>query len=91
VCIRVKNLSSVGWDSVVGSDGVLCSIVHGTGNAMLMRGGACAAELRLLGSGIGSRCYIVCVFVFYSFRVSCFILRDEGFFALFFWILGCMC
>ena len=35
VCFRVKNLSSVGWDTAVGSDGVLCGIVHGAGNAML--------------------------------------------------------
>ena len=70
VCIRVKSLSSVDWDSMVGSDGVLCGIVHGAGNAMLMRDGACAAELRCIGLGVGSRCAIVCVFVLYSFCVS---------------------
>ena len=63
VRLRVKNLSSVGWYSVVGSVGVLCGIVHGAGNAMLMRGGACAAKLRLIGLGIGSHCAMVCVFV----------------------------
>jgi hypothetical protein len=47
---------------VVGSDGVLCGIVHGAGNAMLIRGGACAAKLRLMGLGVGSCCAIVCVF-----------------------------
>ena len=48
VCFRVKNLSSVSWDNLVGSDGVLCGMEHEVGKAMLMRGGACAAELRLL-------------------------------------------
>ena len=41
VCLRVKSLSSVCWYSVVGSVGVLCGIVHGAGNVILMRGGAC--------------------------------------------------
>ena len=63
VYLRVKNLSSVGWFCIVGSIGDLCGIVHGVGNAMLMRGGACAAELRLMGLGVGSRCAKVCVFV----------------------------
>ena len=36
----------------MGSVGGLCGIVHGVGNAMLMRGGACAAELRLMGLGL---------------------------------------
>jgi hypothetical protein len=49
--------------SVVGNIGVLCGIVHGTGNVILMRGGACAVELRLMGLGVGSRCAMVCVFV----------------------------
>ena len=63
VCCLVKNLSSVGWYSVVGNVEVLCGIVHGAGNAILMRGGACAAEPRLLGLRVGSRCAMVCVFV----------------------------
>ncbi len=62
LCFRVKNLSAVGWDHVVGNGRVLCFIVHGVGNAMLMRGDACAAELHLLGLGIGSRCAGVCIF-----------------------------
>jgi hypothetical protein len=62
VCFRVKNLSSVGWDSVVGNGRVLCGIVHGAGNAMLMRGGACAAELRLMGLGFRSCCGDICIF-----------------------------
>ncbi len=62
VCFLVKNLSSVGWNNVVGSDGVLCGIVHGPGNAMSMRGGACAAELRLMGLGVGSCRAIILVF-----------------------------
>ena len=49
VRLGVRNLSNV--DCFVGS-GVwrlfLWGIVHGVGNAMLMRGGACAAELRLM-------------------------------------------
>ena len=49
VCFQVKNLSSVGWDNMVESDGFLCGMEHGVGKAMLMRGGACAAELRLMG------------------------------------------
>ena len=61
VCFRVKNLSSKGWVSVAGSDGVLYGILHGAGNAMLMRGGACAAELRLMEVRVGSSCAIVCV------------------------------
>ena len=36
VCFRVKNLSRVGWYSVVGNVGVLCGIVHGAGNTILM-------------------------------------------------------
>ena len=63
VRLRVKNLSSVGWYSLGGSVGVLCGIVYGAGNAVLMRGGACATELRLMGLGVGSRCAMVCVFV----------------------------
>ena len=62
VYFRVKNLSSVGWDNVVGNGRVLCGIVHVAGNAMLMRGGACAAELRLMGLGVSSCCGGVCIF-----------------------------
>ena len=54
MCSRVKNLSSVGWVDVAGIGGLLCVMVHGAGKAMLMRGGACAAELRLMGVGVGS-------------------------------------
>ena len=35
---------------------LLCGMVHGAEKAMLMRGGACAAELRLMGLGVGSDC-----------------------------------
>jgi hypothetical protein len=63
VCFRVKNLSMVGWFSVVDSVGVLCGIVHGAGEAISMRSGACAAELRLMGLGVGSRFAMGCVFV----------------------------
>ncbi len=70
VCFRLKNLSSVGWVNVVGSVGVLCGIVHGAGNAMLMRSGDCAAELRLMGLVDGSCCAMVCVFESRSFCVS---------------------
>jgi hypothetical protein len=62
VCFRVKNLSSVGWDNVVGNGRVLCCIVHGAGNDILMRGGACAAVLRLMGLGADSCCASVCMF-----------------------------
>ena len=62
VCFRLKNLSSVGWDSVVKRVGVLCGIVHGAGNAMWMRGGACAAELRLMGMGVDYVCVVGCFF-----------------------------
>ena len=62
VCFRVKNLSLVGWDNVEGNGRVLCGIVHGAGNAMLMRGGACAAELCLMGLGVSSCCAGVCIF-----------------------------
>ncbi len=56
MCLRVKNLSSVGWLCVVGNVGGLCGIVHGAGNAMFMRGGACDAELRLMGVELCSAC-----------------------------------
>ena len=61
VCFRLKNLSSVDWYSEVDNVGVLCGIVHGAGNAILMQGGACVAELRLMRLGVGSRCDMVCV------------------------------
>ena len=63
VCFRLKNLSRVGWYSVMDNVGVFCGIVHGAGKAILMRGGACAAELHLMGLGAGSRCAMGCVFV----------------------------
>ena len=56
MCSRVKNLSSVGWVCVAGFGGLLCGMVHGAGKAMLMRGGACAAELHLMEVGVGSGC-----------------------------------
>ncbi len=46
----------------MGNGRVLYGIVHGAGNAVLMRGGACAAELRLMGFGVGSCCVGVCIF-----------------------------
>ena len=48
---------------MAGNVGDLCGIVHGAENAIFMRGGACAAELRLMGLGVRSRCAKVCVFV----------------------------
>jgi hypothetical protein len=73
VCYRVKNLSSVGWDNVVGNGRFLCGIVHGAGNAMLMRGGAYAAELRLMGLGVVS-CFVVdFVRALCSFSGCCFL------------------
>ena len=75
VCFRVKNLSRVGWDIVVGNRRVLCVIVHGAGNAMLMRGCDCAAELGLMGLGVGSCCGGVCIFDVRSFSDCCFLLR----------------
>ena len=63
VCFLVKNLSSVSWYGVAGIVGGLCGIVHGAENTILMRGGACAAELRLMGLGVRCRCAMVCVFV----------------------------
>ncbi len=56
MCLRVKNLSNVGWFCGVDSVGGLCGIVLGAENAMLMRGGACAAELRLMGVEFCSAC-----------------------------------
>ena len=64
VCFLVKNLSiSVSLYGVAGNVGGLCDNVHGAENAILMRGGACAAELRFMGLGVRSRCAKVCVFV----------------------------
>ena len=79
VCFRVNNLSRLGWYNVVGNVGVLYDIVHGAGKAMLMRGGACAAELRLMRLGVESRRAMGCVFVLQSFCVICFLLRGEDF------------
>ncbi len=55
MCIRFNNLSSVDWVCVVVMrGGFLCDMEHGgVGKAMLMRGGACAAELRLMGVWVG--------------------------------------
>ena len=39
-----------------GYGGLLCGMVDGAGKAMLMRGGACGAELRLMGVRVCSRC-----------------------------------
>ena len=39
-----------------GCGGLLCGMVHGAGKAIMMRGGACAAELRLMGVGVGFGC-----------------------------------
>jgi hypothetical protein len=55
VCFLVKNLSSVSWYGVAGNVGGLCDIVHGAENAILMRGGAYAVELRLMGVGVRTR------------------------------------
>ena len=63
MCFLVKNFSSVSWYGVAGIVGGLCDIVHGAENAIFMRSGACAAELRLMGMGVRSRCARVCVFV----------------------------
>ncbi len=47
---------------------------HGLGKAMLMRGGACAAELRLMGVWVGSGCRGVCRVCGMSLCASFFIL-----------------
>jgi len=57
VCFRIQYLSSVVY--VCGIDmggGFLCDMEHGIGKTMLMRGGACAAELRLMGAWFGLGC-----------------------------------
>ncbi len=53
--------------------------MHGAENAMLMRGGACAAELRLMGLGVRSRCAGIGVFVLWSFCLVCLLLRRGDF------------
>ena len=75
VCFRVKNLSSVGWVCVVGNGWLSCGIVHGAKNAMLMRGGACAAELRLMGLGVGFVCALGFLFDVWSLCICCLLLR----------------
>jgi hypothetical protein len=50
-----------------GYGGLLCGMVHGAGKAMLMRGGACAAELRLMLVGVGSGCVGDCLIFYYVF------------------------
>ena len=75
MCLRVKNLSSVGSFCAMGSVGGLCGIVHGAGNAMLMRGGACAAELRLMGMWVASCFEVGVVCACCSFCGCCFLLR----------------
>jgi hypothetical protein len=71
----VKNLSIVDWCNLLGSVGGLKGIVHGAGNAMLMRGGACAAELRLMGVGVSSCCVVIGVFKLCNLCVVCFLFR----------------
>ena len=46
----------------VGIMRLLCGIVHGAGNAMLIRGDTCVAELRLLRLGVGCGCAGTCLF-----------------------------
>ncbi len=57
VCFRVHYLSSVvcvcGIDMCVG---FLYGMEHGVRKGILMRGGACAAELRLMGAWFGLNC-----------------------------------
>ncbi len=60
---------------MVGSVGGLCGIVHGVGNAMLMRGGACAAELRLMGVYVLSCGVVIDLFKLCSLCVFCFLFR----------------
>ncbi len=57
VCMQVNNLSRVVWASEAGViRGFLCDMEHGVGKTMLMRGGACAAELRLMVERGGLYC-----------------------------------
>ncbi len=47
VCFRVKKFSSADWVCMDGRRGeFLCGMEHGVGKAVLMPGGACAAEQR---------------------------------------------
>ena len=73
--VLVKNLCIVDWWCLLGSVGGLKGIVHGAGNAMLMRGGACAAELRLMGVCVSSFCVVFGVFKLYTLCVVCFRFR----------------
>ena len=50
-------------------------MVHGAGNAMLMRGGACAAELRLMGVCERSCCVVFLLFELCSLWVFCFLFK----------------
>jgi hypothetical protein len=74
----------------VGSVGGLCGIVHGVGNDMLMRGGACAAELRLMGLGVVSCFEVGFVCDACPFCVCCFLFCGLVFRFCFFWVLGCI-
>ena len=60
---------------MLGSVGGLCGIVHGAGNAMLIRGGACAAELRLMGVCVLSCNIVIDLFKLCSLCVFCFLFR----------------
>jgi hypothetical protein len=42
---------------VVFIGGFLCVMMQGVGNAMVMRGGACAAELCFMGGGVVVLCH----------------------------------
>ena len=54
VFFRVQYLSSLVCVSGIDiGGGCLCGMEHGVGKAMLMRGGACAADLRLMGVWFG--------------------------------------
>ena len=53
--------------------------MHGAGNAILLRGGACAAELSLMVVDVGFRCTMVCVFVVLSFCGVSSLLREDFF------------
>ena len=57
----------------MGSIGGLYGIVHGAGNAMLIRGGACTAELRLMGLGVGTCIEVGFACDVYSFCACCFL------------------
>ena len=53
--------------------------MHGAENAILMRDGACAAELRLMVVEVGFRLAMVCVFVVLSFCGVSSLLREGVF------------